>query len=294
MVIWKRPLTSIIVLIFVTQLLSAEKKNFPLKGQNHFIPGIDKYHVLVKFNTIYNPDIDSRGNLTLFYKRPSNSVLTPITKYNLTFSRAIQFSPQQLKKLRTTQRNEPDEKGFNILDFAGLLYVKNLYTNKVKLLEICNALKKLDEVEYAELQPQHEFPPPGDIPLTTPELDSAQGYRKPDPGIDIEYAWSEGIKGEGIRICDIEYYRGTPMTHEEFVDQDIEFVLPMPNGTSRQAHAIAVLGILIAGENGYGIHGAAPQAKGFVAPEEHGRATAALAAIDSMNEGDVILYEMQT
>ncbi len=283
----------IIILTLTISLFAAAQKRFPLKGQNHFIKGIEKYRVLVKFNPAYNPDIDDAGNVTLFYKNPSRSVLAPITKYDLSFSRALQLSPEQIKKLRTPERHIPDEKGFNILDFAGLLYVKSPFTEKEKLLAICNALEELEEVQYAELQPDHEFPPPADIPPTTPELDSAQTYRPPDPGIDVDYAWSLDIKGEGMRVCDIEYYKGTPMTHEEFEDQGIKYVLPMPDG-NRQPHAVAVLGILLAGENGYGIHGSTPLAEGFIGPEENGRATTALAAIDSMNEGDVVLYEMQT
>jgi hypothetical protein len=289
----KNHIFPVLMLAIIVSLISAEKKAFPLKGQNHFIEGIDEYRVLVKFDKAYEPDIDEAGNVTLFYKNPPKSVLAPITKYNLTFSRVLKLSTEDIKRLRTPQRHVPDEKGFNILDFAGLLYVKSPFTEKEKLLEICDVLEELNEVEYAELQPVHEFPPPADIPPTTPPLDSAQDYRGPDPGIDIDYAWSLEIKGEGMRVCDIEYYKGTPMTHEDLEDQGIEFVLSMPSG-SRQNHAIAVIGMLVAGENGYGIHGGAPEAEGFVGPEEHGRATTALAAIDSMKEGDVILYEMQT
>jgi len=289
----KKCLVLVLILAMALSLHAAGKKAFPLKGQNHFIDGVDKYRVLVKFDPVYDPDIDESGNLTLFYAAPLPSVRAPITAYNLTFTRALDFSSDKLTRLRTPLRHVPDEKGFNILDFAGLLYVNSPNTAKEKLLEICNALEQLDVVEYAELQPQVEFPAPADIPPTTPRLDSAQGYRNSNPGIDIEYAWGLGIRGEGIGVCDIEYYKGTPMSHEDLVDQGIKWVLPMPSG-SRQAHAIAVMGILVAGENGYGIHGGAPKARGHVAPEEHGRAVAALAAIDTLDKGDVILYEMQT
>lgn len=271
-----------------------------LKGGLCLRPGVEEYVLLVKIKPSLNPDIDDKGALTFSYNVPSPTVQALIDRYDLFFSRVAYYSEKDLENLRTSKRHIPDEKGFNIYDFAGLLYVHTPDSSKEKLLTIANELESLDEVEYCSLDPRHQPAPPEDYPPTTPDFISRQGYRRPDPGIDIDYAWSLGLRGEGLTICDIEWSWG-PLDkqkkdiHEDLIDADIENGIPMAT-TEYQEHGVAVVGLLVASENEYGISGSVPLAKCrcFTEKGSGGRPGAMLAAIDTCKRGDIILMEMQT
>ncbi len=269
-----------------------------LKGQLQLVPGIEEYNLLVKFRASLSPDINTRGNIIFVNRSPITAVTEMVDKYGLTFVRAVKYSKNDLENLRTSKRNVPDKKGFNIYDFAGLLYVQSIDKTKEQLLKIGRELESLQEVEYCCLEPVKHAPPPEDYPPTTPDLVSNQDYRGENPGIDIDYAWSLGLKGKGLLICDLEWSWGdldpaSKEIHEDLIDQDIKHGLPKKTD-QYEDHGTAVMGLLLAVENEYGINGSVPEARGLVFPEHHGRAAALLAAIDSCKRGDIILLEMQT
>jgi len=176
---------------------------------------------------------------------------------------------------------------------------------------LIDQLNALSIVEIAYPQPRY-YLAQADIPPTTPDhfgqgrqgyLDAAAVTTTGSNGIDARYAWTlNGGRGNGVRTIDIEY--DWRQDHE-----DLPGVFHN-SGTRSGAqgdinHGTAVLGVIRAGENGYGVTGIAPQSGiGFAsafrqqctpAPcrrvydvaDAVNRASAALAA------GDIILIEQQ-
>lgn len=168
-------------------------------------------------------------------------------------------------------------------------------------LEDAKALQALDLVEFVSLSPV-TTPPPLDIAPPTPDLTELQGYLGPDPGVDATGAWALGYRGASVRLADIEY--AWLVDHEEWNEGTL---IPEPNQTPDLAalegitdgnHGTAVAGVLIAGDNGYGVTGIAPESTLGVYPEltiESGsrRPEAIIAAAADGDVGDVILLEMQ-
>jgi hypothetical protein len=157
-------------------------------------------------------------------------------------------------------------------------------------------------VQYEMLTP----PPPfvggcADFAPATPSYVSLQGYRGPNPGLDMDALWARGnARGAGIRVADCEYWFNPD--HE-----DLCGVVPEPGQTPRQEiitwgwheHGTAVLGELVGADNGYGVLGLVPDASAYFFPEwtvEGGsrRATAIAQAVAAVAAGDVVLLEMQT
>ena len=169
------------------------------------------------------------------------------------------------------------------------------------LVRIGEALRALPEVEYAHIQALG-CPPPGDIAPTTPNLSGNQGYVNANPGVNATAAWGQGITGTGIRVSDCEY--GWDYDHEEYNDVDLN---PEPGQTIAGGvysngwddHGTAVLGEMVAPDNGYGVTGICPDVETATYPEwtiEGGfrRVAAITSAIADSDPGDVVLLEMQT
>ncbi len=186
-------------------------------------------------------------------------------------------------------------------DLAGM-YVVRLADNSVDELErIGNRLRAIPIVEWVWIETL-AVPPPNDIPPTTRDLEPNQAYRGPDPGIDVDYAWSIGARGAGIRLSDCEY--GWDADHEDLNDIDIHIeagqTIPSwvySNGWHH--HGTAVLGETSSQDNGYGCSGIVPDAEVYTWPEwsdEEGarRVTCIANAIADSDVGDVVLLEMQT
>jgi hypothetical protein len=144
--------------------------------------------------------------------------------------------------------------------------------------EVANALNALDVVEFAEPQ-RPPAPPPVDILPTTPTLTAQQGYKAAAPqGINVPTDDEIPGSGGGLwRYADIEY-------SWQFDHEDLElgwrdratalgFVSPIilvpPKCTptdpfSDTDHGTAVLGVISAKPNEYGMTGIAPTANPIV------------------------------
>ncbi|MFL6212549.1 MAG: S8 family peptidase [Blastocatellia bacterium] len=139
-------------------------------------------------------------------------------------------------------------------------------------------------------------------------LESFQGYLNAAPlGIDARYAWTlPGGRGENVRICDIEY--NWNLTHNDLVAAAsnlfiyVKGVNPLPDQAINEAswnHGTAVIGEVIAADDGKGITGIANRAQlGLINPLTGGSTPDVVAAIrraaDAMEAGDVILLEQQS
>lgn len=92
---------------------------------------------------------------------------------------------------------------------------------------------------------------------TNPLADTALHLDRAPVGIDARYAWDvAGGTGAGVRICDIE--DNWRLDHEDLVTADIRRFSTF--GTTDASHGTAVLGLVLASDNGVGTVGVAPGA----------------------------------
>lgn len=216
--------------------------------------------------------------------------------FGMHFSPLIQLPEQRLETLRTRAALASKEEQ---PDLAGILVADVPETSLQAAADALHASPLTELVYFQELTP----PPPQaciDIAPATPSYTSLQGYRGPNPGVNMTAAWAIGpARGAGIKIADCEY--GYKTAHEDLCGVIMEpGQTPSPfvaeNGWDH--HGTAVLGELIGRDNGYGCTGLAPDAQPYFFPEstveEGGRRVTAIAnAIATVDAGDVVLLEMQ-
>ena len=150
------------------------------------------------------------------------------------------------------------------------------------------------ETVYLEMAPT---PPPFDLRPPTPDFSDGQSYLGAAPdgmGILEARSWPGGL-GENVTIADLEY--GWETLHEDL-------------GAARGAgtwgwnsgyyayHGTSVLGILVGGDNGYGVQGIAPEATPLVISpyndeQIYNVAESVAAAGLFLDAGDVLLIEQQ-
>lgn len=172
--------------------------------------------------------------------------------------------------------------------------------DKVDRLE--EELRLFPFVNYIGFDYINPITPPYDILPTTPLYESQQLYLFDDPGVNMDYAWSLGFNGQGVRIRDVEYgYNGN---HEE-LHQKNNFLepnksLPLWVTPEYSEHGTATVGVIQADKGAYGVSGMAYGVEEVVlfaeGTNEDGlnRNAAVLRAIEASVSGDIILYEMQT
>lgn len=181
-------------------------------------------------------------------------------------------------------------------DFSSLKQFYAMSSNNATIEELHNIAKELEstnQVEYCEFIPKYT-PPPADIAPVSTDYSAYQDHIQPDPGIDVTYARSLGLTGSNVTIADIEH--DWNLDHEDLIDQNVRF------GNERvpsvfSSHGTGVIGILIAGDNGYGMTGTVPDAEVIVFTHSHGqygRNLALARTIAALSAGDIIILEMQT
>ncbi len=157
---------------------------------------------------------------------------------------------------------------------------------------LINELNALDIVEIAYFEPMPE--PAGDIDPPTPDFQSYQDYREAAPdGVDADYANTlPGGDGTGVKIIDVE---GAWQTTHEDLDKAVGGIIAGDpyNSQSWRDHGTAVIGEMIAGDNGYGVTGICPGADiGMISIGGWSTTEALYAAIDTLQQGDMILIEL--
>jgi hypothetical protein len=174
-----------------------------------------------------------------------------------------------------------------------------IHLKKVTPEEAQTILKEVQQskiVETAYFQPI-PFDAVDIPPTTTIDVTNSQGYFMPAPlGVDVNFArLFSGGRGDGVRIGDIE--QGWNTEHEDLPSLAFGF------GTNWGGeHGTAVLGELVAQENGFGATGIAPNASAGwssttnLDPFEGGIfffsvAGALLAADGALRSGDIALIE---
>ncbi len=160
--------------------------------------------------------------------------------------------------------------------------------------DLVQALNALASVEVAYAEPPPSAPAPAvDLHPPTPDFTGQQGYLNAAPlGIDARYAWTvPGGRGQGVKIVDVE---GAWNTHHE----DLPFLFyeggPQTTTPGWLEHGTAVLGAMVAVDNGYGVTGVVPAAQaGYQSFEPQGGASAIVNAALAAGAGGVVLVELQ-
>ena len=203
--------------------------------------------------------------------------------------------------LEDLQRRAQQRSGRCQPDLAGMLVVKIPAARTADLRVLGEALQQLEAVEFCDIEALG-VAPPADLPPTTPDLTQYQGYHGPDPGMDMDPAWAlEGGTGAGVQVSDCEY--AWTASHEDLNDVDLNLepgqtIHPDSFEWDFDEHGTAVLGEIVATDDGYGCTGLAPDVDVRTYPEwtmedDFRRVTAITHAIAGSDPGDVVLLEMQ-
>ncbi|MEZ4838827.1 S8 family peptidase [Flavobacterium sp.] len=274
---------------FVSMLLAGQTR----KNQFYIHDNSDKHDLHVSFQAdVVLTDMESI--LALY---PELTALFDTFQFN--FEKTISFSPEKWTDLEE-----------NAKLFAGnslaVHQLKNIFrvvvddTSNENLLLLATEFEKYDFVNYASLISLEPITPPFDIPPTTPDFMVNQTYIGPNPGLNMQYAWDLGLKGAGIRVRDVEY--GFNGNHEDLNEVNATIAAGMTISSDATAtyteHGTAVIGIVIAGNDGYGMTGLAYEAAEMILYPEwqeigYNRIYAVNQSIQNSTVGDVIIYEMQ-
>jgi serine protease len=164
-------------------------------------------------------------------------------------------------------------------------------------LALGDALLDDPRVEQAYLAFLPAPPPFGDTGETdTPDFRALQGWLDPFPGLDALAGWGwPGGDGAGVTVADVEY-DWDPL-HEDLSGVPDAFAAGLASGYYA-FHGTSVLGMLVAGDNGYGVLGAVPAARVLmVSPyTDDGTYSVAVAVAEAaarLAPGDVLLIEQQ-
>lgn len=164
-------------------------------------------------------------------------------------------------------------------------------TRAGEVADLLDALNALGSVETAYAEPPPALPV---SPPATPDFQSMQGYLDPAPeGIDALYAWTQaGGTGEDVKIVDVE--GGWRTTHEDMPP------LFHTGGTQINSwtwvnHGTAVLGEMVAKNNGIGVTGIVYDAQaGYESIGNQSVASAILNAGTAAGEGGLVLIELHS
>jgi len=169
--------------------------------------------------------------------------------------------------------------------------------NAVQIIEQLSVTGLFEYVEQEQLMPE----PPADIPPVTPSYYPMQHYLRADSGVNIEYAWSKGIFGQGIQVFDIEY--GVNSAHEKLEDQPVSIMNGMTIHANVSAayaeHGTAAISVVCSDKLEYGnvgmMHGITSMVlvPEYTEQRDYDRVYAVSKALQEAAAGDIIMYEMQ-
>lgn len=280
-----------------------------LKGQNRSIEGISEYRFYVKIHK--DARIDLEQGAVRSYSKTRTVSQDLLSRLNtLPFKQIVTFTKEERSNFRRGVTLRNGKNSFDKSNFSGLLELKNAAFIPVdSLLRLALELESYELVEYCDVSPLHQPVPSATIAPRSMESMAYQEFSSPDYtdkqfynygeqdgdiiGIYVDYAWEMGISGQGVSFADVEW--GWNYDHEEFVNQNCFDVITTLNH-DYDDHGTACLGEMYAEDNGFGVKGGVYGADafyGFSEITEAGRTGAILAALDSLEPGDVIVYEMQ-
>ncbi|MBK7091412.1 MAG: S8 family serine peptidase [bacterium] len=285
----------LIVLFALPSLAETLAKRTELTSEQFIIQPGKQYELQVKFRDNLKMRATVDGGVQSLVKASFDNVARTAASLNLQFEQLIQLPDAKIDKV---EQRAAEYSRIEQPDLRGMMVVRIANATNELLLRAAETLRDLPEVEWVFLEELNP-PPPGDYAPPTPNYVPLQGYRSANPGLNVDYLWARGGKGQGVRYSDCEY--GWDVDHEDLVDIPIVVeagqTMNSPFGTD---HGTSAVGITAGVENGYGITGIAPDVESVnVYPEisvEQGsrRTTCIINAIADSDPGDVVLLEMQT
>lgn len=211
-----------------------------------------------------------------------------------TFRRVINsISSTNLKKLEKVQRANARNKNQKLNSLSNYWKFDTRHLGE-EIFKLHEELIKLSTIVNVYLELKTTDPT---VDFNDDSLSYMQGYLNSSPeGIDAKWAWSIGIRGQNIGLIDIE--QSWNLNHEDFISHNPTLIYGYNVG---EEHGTAVLGEIIGVDNNRGIVGICPSI-GYVKVASHfdeesespgNVADAILAAVVHMNQGDVLLLEVQ-
>jgi subtilisin family serine protease len=286
----------------------------PQHGLYQKTPGIANYDIVVRFDPRSTlgpyPQVPSRGSLPQPNKPESVRSSRAQGLWAQKEIQGVPLSPSAISRSRLEADFQISYKALVPGDRppqAGVLENLVLLETPLKnrdALEICSAYEKLPEVLYCDLVPRDLAPSAVSTPTHSAHLEpiaatsnwtSLQGYLNPAPqGVDALWAWAQGIKGQGVKIHDVEW--AWTLDHEDLNPQKVRSILKEPNSQGAD-HGTAVLGEIMADSNAYGMTGIAFGVEGAQTYSERtslGRVGAVARAVSEAQRGEILLLELQT
>jgi len=213
---------------------------------------------------------------------------------NLKWERSFpSVSERSLEKMRGRAAKSLSARGRIAPDLN--LYFRVQVQSGTSLEEVERALREMPEVDKVFRVPMLFLPVAPDYLNPTNGAGAWQQYVDAAPeGVDARYAWSNGLNGAGIKVCDIEYD-----WNENHVDLPV-VVDVMTNHSSAgfgDNHGTAVMGEMAGLNDGVGVRGIADGASfyfaGVYSGGRYSMANALLAVLAVLDPGDVVLLELQ-
>jgi hypothetical protein len=223
----------------------------------------------------------------------NNGLASELKKNGVLLLPQISVEPKKLEALRMralvrSRRQQPD--------LTRVMAVNLETADRQRLVQIGESIKSFPEVEFVQLQWINSAPPT-DLPPTTGNYTDDQGYLADNPGLYVRSAWEKyEISGDGVAVRDSEF--SWTLAHEEFNEIDVAVEAGQTLGNQYADHGTAVLGVVGAQHNGYGVDGIAPDATYGVYPEVTAsggerRLDAVTNAIADSDVGDIVMLEQQ-
>lgn len=225
-----------------------------------------------------------------------------LSSFNIVAERAVPLSEEKFQEMESEAIRVSGD-AISIKNLQRIYKVVNEEFSDFDLKFLANELQQFSEVRYCDLMSRTPIKPPFDIPPVTPNYFPLQTYIGVNPGVNMEYAWNMNLKGQGIRVRDVEY--GLNKNHEEFHQNPN--VRIAPGYTIHSAitadyseHGTGTFGVVVADHGNYGVSGMAHGVDEMVLFPEYtvqygyNRVYAVSLALANSQQGDVVIYEMQT
>ncbi len=280
------------LLLVLFLALSLKSNSQDRKGQFR-LSNDDKHQLVISFEIPDNQD-----NVFEYYYNQNQDFQNFVNSHSLQLESAFQWDEDHFETLKKDAIKYSNSHAA-VLVLKGIYVVNNDISNQ-DLYTIATQLETFKFVRYAELNSLTPIAPPSvDIPPVTPNYLQQQTYIQANPGVNMQYAWNQGVFGQGIRVRDVEY--GMSLTHEELTDSKFSNANPINTAVDPGwvDHGTATAGVIAAHNGNYGITGMQHGISEFkVFPEYttsgYSRLGAVVAAVNQSLAGDVIIYEMQT
>ena len=268
------------------------------------------HRILVKFRDDLLARAEANGNVAL---SPgfSAGLTEAIMAHGLRFERSHSVDDAALALLEARALHRT---GVHSPDLAGMLHALPLRTDRTSVLAAAQALHALEEVEFVSIESLDVLPAPPVTRDTTwnprPQTDVATVDRTTSQfdyrdigGLNFNLALAPAnfpaADGRHVRVSVIGYALNAQ--HEDLAGRvTLQDGHQSFHASAIEDHGTAIVGLLAAADNGFGMTGVAAAAsfaffadRGTVNGRAQGRAAALAAALTGSAPGDVVLLAVQ-